>query len=159
MKEQGAFPKKISDQLAFLKAERVSGQFPGQVVLGVDQLLECENQLFDKPKNIEEAQKHLQFFRGKKHYLHTSYVLVQDGKKLYGKTVSPCLTMRDFSHDFLEEYLKKSGEIILSSVGCYLLEDQGPQLFTKIEGDYFTILGLPLLEVMKDLRELGLLKS
>ncbi len=118
----------------------------------------CDGQLFDKPRDMAEAKQHLQFFRGKSHYLYTSYALVQGDEILHQETVIPELIMRDFDDDFLDHYLENSGEKIVSSVGCYLLEERGPQLFDEIKGDYFTILGLPLLKVMGQLRDRGLLR-
>lgn len=153
-----AAPEEISMALAISKAQIISPHYPGGIVLGADQILICDGKLFDKPCDPQEAMDHLRFFRGKTHYLYTSYALVQDGKVLVQKTECPRLTMRDFSKDFLQSYLQKSGDKILSSVGCYLLEDLGPQLFSDISGDYFTILGLPLLNVMENLRELNILE-
>ena len=158
MMAQKAAPEKISEQLAIDKALAVSPQHPGKVILGADQLLVCEGRIFDKPENGAEAAEHLRFFRGKSHILYTSYALIRDQKILLCETVCPNLTMRDFSEDYLQDYLQKSGGKILGSVGCYLLEDLGPQLFSEINGDYFAILGLPLLNVMENLRKLNILK-
>ena len=157
MMKVGASPEKISEKLALDKARVVSKNHPDDIILGADQLLFCEGRLFDKPKDKAEAKAHLQFFRGKSHILHTSYALVRQDALLICETYSPCLIMRNFSDDFLDHYLEKSGDKILNSVGCYLLEDMGPQLFSRINGDYFTILGLPLLNVMEKLRKLNIL--
>ncbi|MCF6195650.1 MAG: Maf family nucleotide pyrophosphatase [Emcibacter sp.] len=157
MMKVGAAPEKISEKLAQEKAVFVSKNHPNDIILGADQLLFCEGRLFDKPKDKAEAKAHLQFFRGKSHILHTSYALVRQNALLICETYSPCLTMRNFSDDFLDKYLDQSGDKILNSVGCYLLEDRGPQLFSEINGDYFTILGLPLLNVMENLRKLNIL--
>lgn len=153
----GASPEKISEKLALDKAMFVSKNHPDDIILGADQLLFCEGRFFDKPKDKAEAKAHLRFFRGKSHTLHTSYVLVRQGALLICETYSPSLTMRNFSDSFLDHYLDQSGDKILNSVGCYLLEDMGPQLFSGINGDYFTILGLPLLNVMENLRKLNIL--
>lgn len=157
MVRQAVSPERISEQLAKSKALAVSPKYPGKIILGADQLLVCEGQIFDKPQDIKEAEKHLRFFRGKSHYLYTSYALVRDGEVLICKTDRPCLVMRNFSEEFLAEYLQKSGIKILNSVGGYLLEDEGSQLFCEINGDYFAILGLPLLNVMENLRKLNIL--
>ncbi|PHZ84247.1 septum formation protein Maf [Paremcibacter congregatus] len=159
LQASGAGPEEISEALAVEKARVVAQDHPGKVILGGDQILVCEGRLFDKPVNREEAATHLAFFRGKQHYLYTSYALLRGDQVLTCETVRPRLVMRDFSADFLEDYLDRSGDKILSSVGGYLLEDLGSQLFSEIEGDYYAILGLPLLQVMRDLRALKILKS
>lgn len=159
MVRAGDSPEKISGELARTKALVISLNHPGQVILAADQLLVCAGQIFDKPRDMAAAEKHLRFFRGKSHYLPTSYVLVRDQQVLMSQTVQPHLVMRNFSDEFLVDYLQKSGTKILSSVGCYLLEDLGSQLFSEINGDYFAILGLPLLNVMENLRKLNILKT
>jgi len=158
MRGKGAAPEKISEQLAKDKAFAVSQKHPDKIILGADQILVCDGKLFDKPHNLPEALEHLRFFRGKSHCLYTSYALVKRQELLVCETVQPCLTMRNFSEEFLQDYVKKTGDKLLSSVGCYLLEDLGPQLFSDIKGDYFAILGLPLLHVMANLRKLTVLK-
>ena len=158
MIDQGARPSEISEKLAIEKALVISQKYPKNIILGGDQLLVCEGRIFDKPRNLAEAKDHLLFFRGKAHCLHTSYALVKGQKVLFCETICPQLTMRNFSEEFLEDYIEKSGEKILNSVGCYLLEDRGSQLFSDINGNYFAILGLPLLNVMENLRKLKCLK-
>ena len=159
LQNQGAAPEEISERLAQDKALVLSKKYPGAIILGADQLLVCAGRIFDKPRDRAEAENHLRFFRGKSHMLYTSYALVREGKVLISETERPALTMRDFSDEFLANYIEKSGDKILKSVGCYLLEDLGPQLFSEINGDYFSILGLPLLGVMENLRKLNILKS
>jgi len=159
MARHGAAPDRISEQLAINKAQAIAPHHPGKIILGADQLLVCAGQTFDKPRDLAEAKAHLQFFCGKSHYLYTSYAMILDQEILVCETVCPCLTMREFSAAFLAAYLEKSGERILGSVGCYLLEDLGPQLFSEIDGDYFAILGLPLLNVMENLRKRAILIS
>lgn len=158
MIKQGANPEKISERLAVEKAQAISLTHPDRVILGADQLLVCEGQIFDKPRNMTEAEKHLRYFRGKSHYLYTSYALIRNQEILNCHTECPELIMREFSDEFLTAYLQNSGSKILASVGCYLMEDLGPQLFSEIKGDYFAILGLPLLNVMEKLRKLNILK-
>ncbi len=155
---RGARPAEISEKLAIEKALLISQRHPENIILGADQLLVCEGKIFDKARNLKEAKDHLLFFRGKSHSLYTSYALVKDQKILFCETVCPQLTMRNFSAEFLEDYLDKSDEEILNSVGCYFLEDKGSQLFSDINGNYFAILGLPLLNVMDSLRRLKCLK-
>ena len=156
---EGADPGMISEQLATDKALAISSNHPGKVILGADQLLVCEGKIFDKARDRHQARDHLRFFRGKTHVLYTSYALIQDQKILLRETVRPRLTMRDFSEEFLSDYLEKSGDRILASVGCYLMEDLGPQLFSDIKGDYFAILGLPLINLLENLRKLNILTS
>tara|TARA_B100001939_G_scaffold342104_1_gene352722 strand:- start:15647 stop:16240 length:594 start_codon:yes stop_codon:yes gene_type:complete len=158
MSAAGATFQDIAEALAREKAVQVSRKYPGQYVLGGDQLLICDGRLFAKAHNLDQARRHLKFFRGRTHYLYTSLVLVKDDEEIWRTTVTPELTMRDFSDDFLEHYLEKTGEAILSSVGCYFLEEQGAQLFAEIKGDYFSILGLPLLPLMEILRQKGVLR-
>lgn len=159
LSQAGASPDIISETLAMEKARHVAKAHPGKIILGADQLLVCDDKIFDKPATLQEAETHLHFFRGKEHFLYTSYALVQEGETLIRYTERPRMVMRNFSEVFLTEYLEKSGSKILSSVGCYLLEDLGSQLFEKIDGDYYTILGLPLLHVMTSLRDLGVLRA
>ncbi|VAW06781.1 Septum formation protein Maf [hydrothermal vent metagenome] len=157
MSQEGAAPDKISEQLAIEKAMAISPAHKGKIILGADQLLVCEGRLFDKPRDMAEAARHLRFFRGKSHYLFTSYALIKNQEILVCETVRPRLVMRDFSDEFLADYLSLSGQKIQGSVGCYLLEGLGPQLFSEIDGDYFAILGLPLLNVMENLRRLNII--
>lgn len=159
MNEQGVKPEAFSIELALSKARAISQQYPDKVILGADQLLICQDRSFDKAKNLQEAEQHLRFLRGKTHHLYTSYALMKNQEIIVAETICPSLTMRNFSDIFLENYLQKSGSIILNSVGCYMLEDLGSQLFSEIKGDYFAILGLPLLNVMENLRKLNILKS
>lgn len=158
MVRQGAAPEKISERLARDKARAIGLGYPGKVILGADQILVCEGRIFDKPCHMQDAESHLRFFRGKRHTLYTSYALMRDGRVLNCQTLRPCLVMRNFSDDFLTGYLQKSGPEILNTVGCYMLEESGLQLFSEIDGDYFTILGLPLLNVMENLRKLNILE-
>jgi len=148
---QGASPRDIADALAELKAIRISGRQPGLVV-GADQTLEFEGRLYDKALDVPEARARLLALRGKRHQLHSAVVVARDGAPIWRDLVSATLTMRDFSEAFLDDYLAAEGEAALGSVGCYRLEGPGAQLFSKIEGDYFAILGLPLLGLLDLLR-------
>ena len=147
-----------ADKLAELKAVRVSTKRPG-LVIGSDQMLAFEGEAFDKVATIEEARDRLRMLRGKSHTLEGAAVIARDGVPIWRLVRSSKLTMRAFSDAFLDDYLDRFGEAALASVGCYQLEGGGAQLFERIEGDYFSILGLPLLDVMGFLRLHGALPS
>lgn len=153
---EGASARDVADALAELKALKVSRNTQG-LVIGSDQTLEFEGRLYDKARDLGEARERLKAMRGKPHKLHSAVVVAQDGAPIWREIVSATLTMRDFSDDFLEAYLVTEGEQALSSVGVYRLEGPGAQLFSKIEGDYFAILGLPLMGLLDLLRRHGAL--
>ena len=152
----GAGPLKVAEALAEMKALAVSRGRPG-LVIGADQTLEFEGRLYDKAGTLGEARARLQTLRGKPHRLHSAVAVARGGTVIWRETVSATLTMRAFSDAFLEAYLAAEGEAALGSVGCYRLEAQGAQLFAAIEGDYFTILGLPLMGLLDLLRREGVL--
>lgn len=154
MLAQGASPRDVADALAELKAVKISRGRPG-FVIGADQTLEFEGGLYDKAETLEAARDRLKLLRGKPHQLHSAVVVAKDGAPIWREVVSATLTMRDFSDGFLEDYLASEGEHALGSVGCYRLEGPGAQLFSRIEGDYFAILGLPLLGLLDLLRRHG----
>ena len=158
MLAQGATPRDVADALAEIKAVKISAGRPG-FVIGSDQTLEFEGQLYDKAESLEAAAERLKTMRGKPHKLHSAVVVAKDGAPIWREIVSATLTMRDFSDDFLEDYLAVEGEQALGSVGCYRLEGPGAQLFSSIEGDYFTILGLPLMGLLDLFRRHGVLKA
>jgi septum formation protein len=139
--------------LARAKAEAVAASMQGRVVLGADQTLALGTERFSKPKDRVAAAEQLRALRGQTHELHSALALVRDGKVLFDCVDSARLTMRDFSDRFLDDYLDMAGDAALSSVGGYQLESLGVQLFERIEGDYFTILGLPLLPLLGFLRQ------
>ncbi len=138
-----------------LAAEKAKAVKTDGLIIGADQILECDGRLFDKPRDMDEARHNLQIFRGRQHYLVGGVVLVENGDTLWHYSGRVSLTMRDFSDEFLDAYLAAAGERILSSVGCYQLEGLGAHLFSAIDGDYFSILGLPLLPVLDGLRRHG----
>lgn len=150
-------PARVAEVLAELKATRVSARHPGALVVGADQMLECERRWFDKPADREAARAQLLALRDKSHRLVSSVVAVRDGQRLWHHTDSARLDMRRFSDHFLDQYLDRAGAAVLSSVGAYQLEGLGAQLFRAVEGDHFTILGLPLLPLLDFLRENGVL--
>lgn len=138
-------------QLAELKAMRVSARRPG-LVIGGDQMLALGDQAFDKPADLEAAKNHLRQLSGKSHTLETAIVVCEDGAPVWRHLARPKLTLRPLTEDFIETYVSACGETLLSTVGAYQLEGLGAQLFTRIEGDYFSILGLPLLPLLDYLR-------
>lgn len=158
MLAQGASPRDVADALAEIKAVKISAGRPG-FVIGSDQTLEFEGKLYDKAETLETAAERLKTMRGKPHKLHSAVVVAKDGAPIWREIVSATLTMRDFSDAFLAEYLEAEGAEMLGSVGCYRLEGPGAQLFSKIEGDYFTILGLPLMGLLDLFRRHGVLTA
>jgi len=147
----------IAAALAAEKACSISDRRPEDLVIGADQILACGPDLFDKPEGMAGARNHLQRLRGQTHQLHSAVCLARGGEVIWQHLEVPRLTMRDFSDAELEAYLAHSGDEILNSVGAYRLEDIGVQLFADISGDYFSILGLPLLPLLAVLREHGVL--
>jgi septum formation protein len=154
-----AEPAVVAETLAELKAQRVSRRHAGSLVIGADQVLECDGVLFDKPVDLAAARAQLLALRGRTHRLVSAVVLARDGQRAWHHVDRADLRMRDFSAGFLDHYLESSGAAVLSSVGAYQLEGRGAQLFVSIDGDYFTILGLPLLPLLDILREHGVLPS
>jgi len=154
----GATPREVAGALAERKAVKASQGRPG-LVIGADQTLDLDGRLFDKAETTAEARARLNDLRGRTHKLHSAVVVAKDGAMVWGETPSATLTMRAFSDAFLDAYLARHGEGLLGSVGCYRLEDDGVQLFEAIDGDYFTILGLPLMGLLELLRREGALAT
>lgn len=151
---QKASPRAIADALAETKALKISSRIPGALVLGCDQVLSYgKAEMMDKPRSLEEAREHLQLLAGKEHKLISAAVIAQNGQPVWRVVDTATLTMRNVSPEFLDDYIAREGEALLTSVGCYRLEGLGAQLFSRISGDFFTILGLPLLQVLEYLRE------
>ena len=142
----------LADRLAAEKAREVSTR-TGGLVVGGDQILVLEGALFNKPRDMEEARRNLLRLRGRTHHLVSALAMARDGKVIWQYRDAAAMTMRDFSDDFLDTYLNLAGERVLSSVGCYQLEGPGIHLFEKIEGDYFTIIGMPMLPLLERLRK------
>lgn len=152
-----ATPARIATALADEKALAVSRRREG-LVIGADQTLDFEGRLFDKAKDLAEARERLLMLRGKTHRLHAGVSLARGDEVIWRTLSTSTLTMRDFSEAFLDDYLARNPQV-LASVGCYELEGEGVQLFDKVEGDYFAILGLPLLGLMQALRDEGVLSA
>lgn len=159
MRAEGASPADVAEALAVLKAQRASRRHPGALVIGADQMLDCDGVWYDKPADRAEARDQLLALRGRTHTLTSTAVAVRDGQRVWHATDRAKLTMRSFSHVFLETYLDAIGDTVLSTVGGYQLEGRGAQLFAKVEGDHFTVLGLPLLQLLGFLRDHGVLPS
>lgn len=155
---EGADPAGVALALARAKAEAASREHPG-LVLGSDQTLDLDGALIDKADSLDEARARLNAFRGKGHVLHSAAALAVGGETVWSAADSARMQVRAFSDAFLDAYLAAEGEGILSSVGCYRLEGLGAQLFERIEGDYFTVLGMPLWPVLAELRTRGILAS
>jgi len=148
----------IADALAEAKAMRVSRQEPG-LVIGADQIMVMDGTLFDKPKSMSEARERLISMRGKKHELIGAVVICENGMPVWRHICRTKLWVREFSDQFLDKYIETEGEALTKSVGAYRFEGLGSQLFEKVEGGFFAILGLDLLPVLDYLRTRGVITS
>lgn len=162
-KEAGASAEKAAEALAIAKAKTVSAAYPDQITVGADQILVLEDggetHWFDKPANRGEAHKSLQMLSGKTHRLMTATAVCFNGEVQWSSLTAPQLTMRELSDTYIRAYLETLGDEALWSVGAYQLEGLGSQLFEKVEGDFFTILGLDLTGVLNHFRAQGALLS
>jgi septum formation protein len=145
-------PEDLATVLAEAKANDVSARRNGDLVIGADQILAFEGKRRTKPEDMEAARRQLLAFSGKTHELHSAVVISKNGEAVWRHVSTARLTMRALTPQFIGHYLANAGEAVLSSVGAYQLESLGVQLFEKIDGDYFTILGLPLLPLLGELR-------
>jgi septum formation protein len=145
----------VAEALARAKSEAVSRRSPAALVIGADQVLALDEEMFDKPSDVAAARAQLLRLRGRTHRLMTAVSLAREGRSVWQRMEVAALTMRAFSSDALERYLAAVGDRVTRSVGCYEIEGHAIQLFERIEGDYFTILGLPLLPLLAELRARG----
>ena len=158
IKAQGLSVKETALELAKAKALHVSKSHPDAYVIGADQMMASQGVRYDKPTSRKNAHEQLSALKGQTHSLYSAVAVVQNGTCLWSHLEQADLTMRDFSEDFLNTYLDQVGDDVLTTVGGYRLESLGVQLFEKIDGDYFTILGLPLLALLGFLRTQGLIE-
>lgn len=149
-------PQQAARELAFRKAQVTAMNHPGMLVVGADQTLCFDGKTFDKPATLIEARQQLQTLRGQPHLLISAVCCVRTGVEIWCHVEEARLTMRHFSPEFLDHYLSILGEDSLTSVGAYKIEGLGAQLFDRIDGDHFTILGLPLLPLLGFLRREGI---
>ena len=156
---EAAPARDIADALAELKAQRVAGRHPDRLVLGADQVLVCGGRIFDKPRDLAEARIQLAALRGQRHELLSAAVVFEDAAPVWRHVGRAELTMRPFSDAFLDAYIEEQGSELLATVGAYRLEAGGAQLFARVDGDIFTIIGLPLLELLAFLRTRGVCRE
>jgi septum formation protein len=153
----GADVAEVAEVLAATKAQQVSRNHEGELVIGADQMLACDGDWFDKPASRAVARSQLMRLRGRTHELVSAVCVVRDGVVIWHHIERASVTVRHFSEDFVDEYIEKMDQAILATVGGYELEGLGAQLFSGIEGDYFTILGMPLLPLLDFLRGHGVI--
>lgn len=154
LEETDARPEQVAVELARAKALDVSRRMPGALVIGSDQTMSLGDRVYHKPKDLEEAKRHVLSLSGKTHRLNSGIALARDGEILWDHLSHADLTVRTLSAHFVDGYVARCGEKLLGSVGAYQLEGEGIQLFSEIRGDYFTILGLPMLPLLDKLRDL-----
>jgi septum formation protein len=155
LKDSGVTPEDVALVLAEAKALDVSSRNPDAFVIGSDQTLSLGDRVFHKPTDMEDARRHLLALSGQTHQLNSAVVIAQNNETMWRHVSVARLTMRTLTPTFIGKHLAKVGDDILSSVGAYQYEHEGVQLFDTIDGDYFTIVGLPLLPLLKQLRLLG----
>ncbi len=160
---EDAPPHRVAETLAEMKAaliaRKIAGERTGALVLGADQVLDLDGALLDKPADRAAAAEHLRRLSGKRHHLVSAAVLLKDGQKVWDCCDRASLDVRPLTDRFIDAYLESAGDDILDSVGAYRLEGLGAHLFASVEGDFFTVLGLPLLPLLEFLRSHGVLES
>ena len=156
---ENAKPRDIADTLAEMKARKLAERHPTALVLGCDQVLAFGDEVWSKPGSQDEARSQLNILRGKTHQLHAALVLYDHARPIWRHIGSAKLTMRDSSEDYVSDYLSRNWPAVSQCVGAYQLEGEGIRLFSAIEGDYFTILGLPLLPLLSFLAVKGFIAS
>lgn len=156
----GATPRDLADALAEMKALKISAQHPDDLVLGSDSLVAlADGAILDKPRDRAEAAAHLRAMSGARHDIVSAAVLAQAGRPVWRHVDTARLHVRPLSDGFVESYLDREWPAIAGCVGCFRIEGPGVQLFERIVGDHFTVLGMPLLPVLRQLRTMGVLPS
>ena len=159
LEAENASPRDIADALAEFKAQKVAIKAPDALVIGCDQTLDFDGRTLSKPTSMDDAINQLQALRAKQHTLYSAVVIYENAKPIWRHVGKTNLEMRDFSDTYLEDYVSRNWESIRHSVGSYKLEEEGVRLFSRISGDYFVVLGLPLLEVLSYLSQRGHLET
>lgn len=159
LQSENASPRDIADTLAELKAQKIAAKHPDALVIGCDQILALDQDILTKPDTRAQALDQLRALRGRKHQLLSAAVIYGEGKPLWRHVGTVRLHMRDASDDYLAAYVDRNWDSIRHAVGSYKLEEEGVRLFTRIEGDYLNVLGLPLLELLSYLTLRGTLQS
>ncbi len=159
MLAEGATPRDLADTLAEMKARKMAEKNPAALILGCDQVLEMNRRLFAKPESVDDARDQLRTMRCQTHRLLSAAVLFENGEPVWRHVGEARLTMRAFSDAYLDDYLARNWPSIRHAVGCYKLEEEGIRLFSAVEGDHFTILGLPLLPLLSYLATRGLIPA
>jgi len=157
--EEGASPRDISDALAEHKALKISKKYPDSMVIGCDQILEHRGTILSKPESVEMARNQLAMLRGNRHRLHSAAVICHQASPIWRHVGQAQLEMRTFSDAYLDAYIGRNWDSIRHAVGAYKLEEEGVRLFSRIDGDYFSILGLPLLNILAYLGTSGELET
>ena len=159
LEAEGAPPRDIADTLAEMKARKIAEKGQGGLVIGCDQVLSLKGEVLSKPKTIEDARGQLNALRGETHQLLSAAVIYEDLKPVWRHVGVARLSMRDFSDDYCDDYLARNWDSIRWAVGGYKIEEEGIRLFRMVQGDTFTIQGLPLLELLSYLTLRGTLPT
>lgn len=159
LQAEGASPRDQADMLAEMKAAKLASRFPDSVVIGCDQVLDLGGTVLSKPETPDAVRAQLTALRGRTHKLLSAVVIYQAGGPVWRHVGEVRLTMRDFSQEYLDSYIIRNSGAVLDSVGGYKLESEGVRLFSQIEGDYFTVLGLPLVALLGYLGQRGIIPA